>query len=74
MLMNYFSCSGATGSDSTKSVLGHVMTNLCFCIWLDLRAHSAFRCVRGAKRTIFHTQVGLVRIPQKNAPAYDTPN
>jgi hypothetical protein len=27
---HYFSCSGGTGTDLTKSVLGHVMPNLCF--------------------------------------------
>jgi hypothetical protein len=32
-----FSCSGGTGSDSTKSALGHVMPNLCFCICWDMR-------------------------------------
>jgi hypothetical protein len=28
-----FSCSGANGTDSTKCVIGHVVSNLCFCIW-----------------------------------------
>jgi hypothetical protein len=32
-----FSCSGGTGSDSTKTELGHVTPNLCFCSWWDLR-------------------------------------
>jgi hypothetical protein len=27
---HYFSCSGGTGTDSTKSVPGHVTSNLCF--------------------------------------------
>jgi hypothetical protein len=35
-LTHYFSCSGGTGMDSTKSVLGHFMPNLCFCIRWDL--------------------------------------
>jgi hypothetical protein len=30
--MHYFSCLGGTGKDSTKSALGHVTMNLCFCI------------------------------------------
>jgi hypothetical protein len=34
---HYFSCSGGTDLDSTKSVLGHVTPNLCFCIRWDLR-------------------------------------
>jgi hypothetical protein len=29
---HYFSCSGGTDLDSTKSVLGHVTPNLCFYI------------------------------------------
>jgi hypothetical protein len=28
--LHYFSCSGGTGSYSTKSALGHVTLNLCF--------------------------------------------
>jgi hypothetical protein len=35
--MRYFTFSGGTGIDSTKSALGHVMPNLCFCIRWDLR-------------------------------------
>jgi hypothetical protein len=31
------SCSAGTGTDSTKSALGHVPPNLCFCIRWDLR-------------------------------------
>jgi hypothetical protein len=34
--MHYFSCSGGTGTDSTKIEPGHVTPNLCFCIWWDL--------------------------------------
>jgi hypothetical protein len=32
-----FLSSGGTSTDSTKSVSGHVMPNLCFCIRWDLR-------------------------------------
>jgi hypothetical protein len=34
---HFFSCSSGTAMDSTKSVLGHVTPNLCFCIRWDLR-------------------------------------
>jgi hypothetical protein len=32
-----FSCSGGTGTDSIKIVLGHVTSNFCFCILWDMR-------------------------------------
>jgi hypothetical protein len=34
---HYFSCSGGTGTDSTKCATGHDTPNLCFCIRWDLR-------------------------------------
>jgi hypothetical protein len=37
MSTHYFSCSGGTDRDSTKSALGHVTPNLRFYIWWDLR-------------------------------------
>jgi hypothetical protein len=33
---HYFSCSGGTGTDLTKSLSGHIMPNLCFYIRWDL--------------------------------------
>jgi hypothetical protein len=33
MLTHNFSCSGGTGTDSTKSAPGHITMNLCFCVW-----------------------------------------
>jgi hypothetical protein len=35
--MHYFSCSGGTCTNSTKSAPRHVTPNLCFCIQWDLR-------------------------------------
>jgi hypothetical protein len=37
MSTHYFSCSGGTGTDSTKSSPGHVTPDVCFCIRMDPR-------------------------------------
>jgi hypothetical protein len=65
MSMHYLFCSGGTSKDSTKSVLGHVMSNLCFASGGICGSRSAFWCVRGVKHqcTIFHTRVGPMRFP-----------
>jgi hypothetical protein len=34
--MHYFCCSGGTDTNSIKNALGHIMSNLCFCIRWDL--------------------------------------
>jgi hypothetical protein len=53
----YFSCSGGTGTDCTKSASEHVTLNMCF----------AFQCIRGAKcrGAIFHAWVEPVMTHQK---------
>jgi hypothetical protein len=37
--LHNFSCSGGTGTDSTKIALGHVTPNLCFCISVGSAGH-----------------------------------
>jgi hypothetical protein len=67
MLMHYFSCSGGMGIDLTKSVSDTLRRPCVFASCGICGSRSAFHCVRSAKgrRTIFHTQVRLVQIPQK---------
>jgi hypothetical protein len=67
MSTHNFSCSGGTGTDSTKSAPRHVTPNLSFCSSGTCGSRSAFQCVWSAKcrRTIFHAQVGPVWIQQK---------
>jgi hypothetical protein len=67
MSTHYFSCSVRTSMDSTKSLPGHVMSNMCFSSTGICGSHGAFQCIWGVKRqcTIFHAQVRKVRIAQK---------
>jgi hypothetical protein len=53
--------------EPTKSTLGHIMPNLCFCIHGICGSCSAFWCVQGMKRrrTIFQAHVGPIQILQK---------
>jgi hypothetical protein len=57
---HYFSYSGGTGTDSTKSALGDTLRRT-----YVFASRGAFRCVRGTKcrRSIFHGRVGWVRFP-----------
>jgi hypothetical protein len=61
-MMYYFSCSGGTGTDSTKSALEHVMPNLRFSTYGIYGSRSAFRCLWGVKLqwNIFHARFGPV--------------
>jgi hypothetical protein len=65
-LTHYFSSLGGTGTDSTKSILRHVTSNLCFPSGGICGSCSACWCVWGMKyrHTIFHARVGPVRIQQ----------
>jgi hypothetical protein len=62
---HYFSCLGANGTNSTKSVLGHITPNLCFASGGICGSRNAFRCVQGTKRrcTISQAQLGPVWFP-----------
>jgi hypothetical protein len=59
--------SGGIGTNTTKSVLGHITPNLCFAFGGICGPQSAFQCVWGTKcrRTILDARVGPVWIPQK---------
>jgi hypothetical protein len=48
--MHYFSCSGGTGTDFTKSVPRHVTLNMCFSSGRIYGSRSSFQCDRGVKR------------------------
>jgi hypothetical protein len=52
---------------STKSMLGHVTSNLYFCIGRICGSCGAFRCILGVKRrcAIFHARVGPVQFQEK---------
>jgi hypothetical protein len=64
---HYFSCLGGTSMDYKNNTSRHVTPNSCFASGGICGSHSAFRCVRDAKRrcTIFHARLGPVRIQQK---------
>jgi hypothetical protein len=60
-----FSYSGGTGTDMTKSALGHVTPKLCFAFGGICGSRCTFQRVRGMKCqcTIFHNRVGPVEFP-----------
>jgi hypothetical protein len=60
----YFSCSGGTSTDLTKSAPRRVTLNIGFASGGFSRSRNALWCLRGVKcrRTNFHIWVGLVRI------------
>jgi hypothetical protein len=66
-LMNYFSCSGGTSTDSTKSTLGHFTPNLCFCIrwYLRVKLYIPVHLVHEMLSHYFSCSGGLVRFPYK---------
>jgi hypothetical protein len=73
--MQYFSCSGGIGTDSTKSASGYVMPNLCFGIRWDLSVMLCFLVRPGHEMSmpIFHARVaGAVSIESETG--HVTPN
>jgi hypothetical protein len=64
---HYFSCSGGTGTDSTKRSRDTLRRTCVFASGGIYGSRSAFRCDWGMKRrcTTFHARVGPVRIQQK---------
>jgi hypothetical protein len=76
MSIHYFSCSGGPGADTTKSVPGHVMINLCFHIWRDLRVTYCILLHLGREISThyFACSGGAGTDFTKNAPGDITPN
>jgi hypothetical protein len=72
-LMYYFSCSGGTGSASTKSVVGHIMMNLCFCIRWDLWVKYCI-LVRKTSTYYFSCSTGTSTNSTKSRSRHVTPN
>jgi hypothetical protein len=66
MSMHYFSCLGGSGVDPTKSASGHVTSNLCFCIRVDLWVTwwVPVRSVCEILKHYFASSMDLVRIRQ----------
>jgi hypothetical protein len=64
MLTHNFSCSGGTGTDSTKVHQGMFCRTCVFAFDVICGSHSAFWCVRGMKHrcTLCNSRVGPIRI------------
>jgi hypothetical protein len=62
--------------DSTKSVPGHVMPNLCFCIWWDLWVTSCVlvQSVHEISMQYFSCLGGPGAVSTKSAPGHIAPN
>jgi hypothetical protein len=66
-LMHYFSCSGGPSTDLTKSTMGHIRPNFCFCIWRDLGHIVHFVCPgRKMSKHYFHARVRPDGFDKKN--------
>jgi hypothetical protein len=74
--MHYFSCSYGTGTDSTKSTPGHVMSNFCLCIRWDLWVTECISvCPRHETSTqYFSSSGGPGVVSIKIAPGQVMPN
>jgi hypothetical protein len=73
--MQYFSCSGWTDTDSTKSTPGYVMPNLCFGSSGICGSRNAFWCTRAIRLrcTIFSCSGGLGTDSLKSLSGHVTP-
>jgi hypothetical protein len=52
--MHYFSCSGGPDAISIKSAPGHITSNLCFCIWYDLRVRKCIPVRLGCETSMHY--------------------
>jgi hypothetical protein len=67
---HYFSYSGGTGTDSTKSALGHVTPNLCLCITWCIPVRPGHEM----STQYFSWSGGLGAVSIKSASGHVTPN
>jgi hypothetical protein len=74
--MKYFSSSGGTGTDMTKSAPVHITPNMCFGIWLDLQVTECILVRPRCKTSIhyFSCSGGPGAVSMKSAPGHVTPS
>jgi hypothetical protein len=74
--MHYFSCSGGTGRDLTKSASGHITSNLCSCIHWDTQVTYCISVHPGRETSThyFSCSVGTGMDLTKSASGHVIPN